>query len=152
MQLACTISLFCGKGLAGNGHWKKELDASGGAHVSMIRDDSMIFIYLKNYSDQVADFREGFITWAWIHDTDNVQLELSKGIKFDMTKAELEKALNGIDYEKVEDETGTQFKIENSYTFKFEVDLETKEEAKTISSIHINNEPTQDELAAKLGR
>lgn len=101
-QLPAPVSVFEANG------WKMiedatDLEVAGRdfGWVSLMKDNQTLKVIANNYSDQATSIRNCFVTSVKSDDSSiKIPLSISKGITVGMSRAELEKALEGTDYEK----------------------------------------------------
>lgn len=146
-QLPAPVSVFEENG------WKvKEADSDavvpGGSFgwVTMMKDNQELSVIARNYDANAAVINNCFVTSVESSEyTTNLPLNIQKGITVGMSTADLEAALEGVDYEKdTESESFTYYTITGPDSSLDRVSISVNNENGTVSTLEVSYEP--DEL------
>ena len=104
ISLPTPVSVFTANGWEISKDESKEVIAGNdNGRITMYKDNKKLTAICDNYSENATIIENTFVTSVVSDDyQSNIPIEIFKGIKKGMTQAELEQALNGIDYKKDE--------------------------------------------------
>lgn len=104
ISLPTPVSVFTANGWEISKDESKDIIAGNdNGRITMYKDNKKLTAICDNYSENATIIENTFVTSVVSDDyQSNIPIEIFKGIKKGMTQAELEQALNGIDYKKDE--------------------------------------------------
>ncbi|MGI6017499.1 MAG: hypothetical protein ACOX8M_01615 [Marvinbryantia sp.] len=145
-QLPAPVSVFEENG------WKVKTEDSdavvaGGdfGWVTMMKDNQELHVIARNYDANAAVINNCFVTSVEASKyTTNLPMTLQKGITVGMSTADLEAALEGVDYEK-EDEDGSfaYYTVTGSESSLDRVSISVNKEDDAVSTLEVSYDPKE---------
>lgn len=145
-QLPAPVSVF-----EENGWTVKEADSDavvpGGSFgwVTMMKDNQELSVIARNYDANATVINNCFVTSVESSEyTTNLPLNIQKGITVGMSTADLEAALEGVDYEKdTESESFTYYTITGPDSSLDRVSISVNNENGTVSTLDVSYDPRE---------
>lgn len=115
--------------------------------VTLRKDNQELRGIANNYSEKATTIENCFLTTAvGDKNTTNVEIEIQKGIKRGISASDLEKALEGVTYEKEDAGLLIFYSIVGPYSKLDTITIIVNSESNEVQSIKVNNSPKLDHL------
>ena len=110
--------------------------------VTLRKDNQELRGIANNYSEKATTIENCFLTTVvGDKNTTNVEIEIQKGIKRGISASDLEKALEGVTYEKEDAGSLIFYSIVGPYSKLDNIEIVVSGETKLVQKIKVNNSP-----------
>ena len=143
-QLPAPVSVFVANGWSINEDASEAtIDGRGGSWVTLMKDNQKLKVIASNYDENATTIENGFVTNI-VGDTfdSKTSTVIAKNIRIGMTRAELESALNGVEYT-TNEESGmfSYYKISPTGSLVDDYDISVSKETDMVTKIDVRYEP-----------